>query len=300
LWPEEPREELPRSCFFGAAIFADLLAEEGCAGIRFHFGYDAGRERLPLRYAAVLEAVDGVGRSLELFADHGSLCPPNCPPDGPVGPGVLALAGRFIGSFIDKAYYQRLIDGYARMFPTEQRSVFIRREYIMAAMAESPRVCGIRFTYGQKEGDDPRSRIVLLMSCYETRNGNGVPKTLFTHRGHLTDAGDRVSSAECRELFDRHVNRMCVLLPLEPRQEMPRGCFFGIERLRELLATEGCVGARYHFGYDENAESLADKYAPVMEAVDSRGRGLEMFLETGQHCPPTCPPGGPGGTGLVL
>jgi len=90
LWPGESRAEMPRSIFFGKAILEDLLAADDCAGIRFHFGYDADRKRLPLRYAVVLEAVDGAGRSLELFVDTGGMCPPNCaPPDGPGGPGLV-------------------------------------------------------------------------------------------------------------------------------------------------------------------------------------------------------------------
>lgn len=202
---------------------------------------------------------------------------------------------RSIGSIITREYFEHLIDGFAQMHPTEEKSVYIAREFIAAALSESPEVCGIRFMYGQEEDADPESRIVLLMACYEKESGSPVPNLLLTSKGHLTQEGERVSANQCWELFDRHVSRMSVLMPEAARRDIPRGCFFGKESLKELIEREGCTGIRFHFGYNPATAYLPDRYESALEAMSSRVRSLGVFMEDGTRCPPICPPGSPEG-----
>jgi len=302
LLPDEHRKDIPRGCYFGREFLLHLLGQPECTGIRFHFGYDPTAGRLAERYAVVLEAVDDQGYSLGLFGDHGSLCPPNCPPIVPEGPGGWTLQAkpvRSIGSPVSREYYEYLIDGYARMHPAEEKSVYIAREIVTASLSDSPGACGIRFMYGLRSADDPRSRVVLLMACYEKLSDNLVPNLSFPALGYLTHAGERVSTEECFTLFDRHVGRMAGLLPAADRNQLPRGCFYGIETLQALLDHEGCAGIRFHFGYNATRSLLPLRYEVVLEAVNGLGRSLDLFFEEGQHCPYVCPPGWPG-SGLQL
>src|SRR5258708_5661471 len=147
---------------------------------------------------------------------------------------VLSIKKRVhsVGEYVSREYFQHLVTGYAQMHPTEEKSVFIHREHLIATLAESASVCGIRFMYGQREGDDPRSRTVLLMACCEgavkenvvgeRAAGQIAPKFLLTAKGHLTHAGERVSTDQCWAMVNRHVDRMSVLLPGKARKDIPR------------------------------------------------------------------------------
>jgi|GEM_PF-3929527 len=208
---------------------------------------------------------------------------------------------RSTGEYVSREYFQFLIDGYSQVHPTEEKSVFIARELIAAALAASPRVCGIRFVYGEEESG---SRVVILMSCAEAAGqskmpsmdeGVGTPKRLLPAEGLLTHAGGKLSMGECATLSEQYLDRMCALWPGESREEMPRSCFFGAVILEDLLAQEDCAGIHFHFGYDAGRERLPLRYAVVLEAVDGVGQSLELFADHGSLCPPNCPPIPPGG-----
>src|ERR1700750_2760045 len=161
---------------------------------------------------------------------------------------------RAIGGMIRKEYFDHLIEGYDRAHPTEEKSVVIPRALIDAALAESSAVCGIRFMYGQRQDADVRSRVVLLMPCYEKTTGNLVPNLFLTDEGYLTDDGTRVGLEECFEMFERHVDRMAALLPDASRKDLPRGVYFGVESLRALGDRADCAGVRFHFGYNADKD----------------------------------------------
>jgi hypothetical protein len=201
---------------------------------------------------------------------------------------------RSVGELISEEYYALLVEGYAQQHPTEQRSVIISKATILNALAESSSVCGVRFMYGLRTGDDQRSRTLVLMPCYEKLTGNKVPNILLSSKAYLTDAGDAVSAGECWEMYDCYVDRMCRLMPEEMRKDIPRGCFYGIDALRGLLSQERCAGIRYHFGYNPVTAYLPERYEAVLEAVDAHGRSLRVFMEDGNRCPTACgvPPTG--------
>jgi hypothetical protein len=204
-------------------------------------------------------------------------------------PTTTKLA-RHVGSFIPPSQFQQLVDGFASKHPTEQRSVLIAKELICSVLAESPQVCGIRFMYGLSDDNDPCSWTVILMPCVEKDHGNFVPNLLLTADGYSDHTGVRLSADSCWEILDRHVSRMCALLPGDARRDMPRGCFFGIMMLEELVGQADCEGVRFHFGYNPSTTFLADRYESVLEAADEAGMGLGIYLEDGTRCPPICPP----------
>jgi hypothetical protein len=193
-----------------------------------------------------------------------------------------------VGSIISYDYYQYLIQGYAEQHPTEQKSAFIPKEFILETLEKFPVVTGLRFMYGQKEGADPGSRTIVLMACDNSTVDRHVPNIILRPNGYLTDTGDRVSLDECWDLLTRHVDRMCSLMPEQTRKTVPRGCFFGINTVKQLLDTPGCAGIQYHFGYNSVPKILSDHYETVMEAVDVKRQSLNIFVEDGTRCPTAC------------
>jgi hypothetical protein len=193
-----------------------------------------------------------------------------------------------IGSCISHDYYQYLIKGYAEQHPTEQKSAFIPREFILETLEKFPVVTGLRFMYGQKEGADPGSRTIVLMACDNASADRHVPNIILRPKGYLTDTGDRVSLDECWDLLTRHVDRMCSLMPEQNRKTVPRGCFFGINIMKQLLDTPDCAGIQYHFGYNSVPKNPSDHYETVMEAVDINRQSLNIFVEDGIRCPTAC------------
>lgn len=193
-----------------------------------------------------------------------------------------------IGSYISHEYYRYLVDGYDQKHPTEQKSVFIPKEFILETLEKFPVVTGLRFMYGQKEGADPCSRTIVLMACDDASEDRHVPNLILVPKGYLTDTGERITLDECWDLLTRHVDRMCTLSPEESRKSIPRGCFFGINTLKGLLDTPGCAGIQYHFGYNPNKKNHSERYETVLEAVDADRKSLNMFVEEGQQCPTLC------------
>lgn len=199
---------------------------------------------------------------------------------------LLRKPAQNVGDFISYDYYRYLVEGFGQKHPTEERSVFVPREYILETLDRVPHVSGLRFVYGLKEGDDVTSRTVVLMACDDTSTDRILPNLILVPKGYLTHTGERLSIDRCWELFDNYVNRMCALMPEAPRKEIPRACFYGIESLKSLLGTAGCAGIRLHFGYNPSTELLPQRYEVVLEAVDNDRQSLNVYMEIGGLCPP--------------
>jgi hypothetical protein len=60
----------------------NLLETSGCEGIQYYFGYNPDIKMVPLRYEAVMEAVDKDRQSLNVYMEVGQLCPTICDPSG--------------------------------------------------------------------------------------------------------------------------------------------------------------------------------------------------------------------------
>jgi len=78
LLPGQPRKAVPRGCFFGINIMKHLLDTPGCAGINYHFWYNATPQIPSDHYEAVMEAVDINHQSLKIFVENGVRCPTAC------------------------------------------------------------------------------------------------------------------------------------------------------------------------------------------------------------------------------
>jgi hypothetical protein len=199
-----------------------------------------------------------------------------------------------IGSYISPDYYLSLVNGYAQRHPDEQKAVFIPKEFILETLEKFPVVTGLRFMYGQKEGADPGSRTIILMACDNSTSDRHVPNLILVPKGYLTDTGERITLDQCWDLLTRQVDRMCSLIPDEPRKNVPRGTFFGINILKSLLDMPGCVGIQYHFGYNSETDFPPERYETVMEAVDINRKSLHVFAENGLRCPTVCAGSCPG------
>jgi hypothetical protein len=140
LLPGEDRREVPRGCYYGADMLLDLLGKKGCAGIRYHFGYNAARNPLPDRYEVVLEAVDAAGSGLDWFVEQGQHCPPTCPPPA-VGGGVLMQAAVNLDLLVGGANGGALFEMYHHVSPVlvdaMQRLGVDHRAIYAEAFAES-------------------------------------------------------------------------------------------------------------------------------------------------------------------
>lgn len=194
---------------------------------------------------------------------------------------LLRKPAQNVGDFISYDYYRYLVDGFAQTHPTEEKSVFVPREFILETLDRVPHVSGLRFVYGHAD-----SRTVVLMACDDTSTDRILPHLILVPKGYLTHTGERLSIDRCWELFDNYVNRMCALMPEAPRKEIPRACFYGIESLKSLLDTVGCTGIRLHFGYNPTTELLPQRYEVVLEAVDKDRQSLNVYMEIGGLCPP--------------
>jgi hypothetical protein len=190
----------------------------------------------------------------------------------------------FIGDPISRDQFAYLVEGYHHQHPTEQKSVFIPRQYLSEALAASPNTAGVRFLYGIKDGDPEYSRTIILMSCNED------PAYPVDSETYLINTGECVSTGVWRKMLDRHIRRMSGLLPGEPAKDMPRSCFFGSNSLKALLRQTDCAGILYHFGFDNARPSLPERYQPVLEAVNRLHESLEIFIGNGGECPPLCTP----------
>ena len=76
LLPDARRNDIPRACFFGIHILEQMLTDENCAGIVYHFGYDPDKDPLALRYQAALVAVDPFMIPFDPPVDTSNPCPP--------------------------------------------------------------------------------------------------------------------------------------------------------------------------------------------------------------------------------
>jgi hypothetical protein len=138
------------------------------------------------------------------------------------------------------------------------------------------------------------------MACNATSMDRLLPNLIMAREGYLTDTGEKVSFNESWEMLSRYVRRMSSLMPEQPVKEIPRACFYGINSLKALLQQKDCAGINYHFGYNPYIQPVTQRYQTVLEAVNQQRESLDMFVDQGQLCPPTCPPGGQDLPGLVL
>lgn len=108
----EVLSKVHRGYFWGIQRISALLAQEGCDGVIFNFGYNAAHPFACKRNQQVLEAVDAGRQSLNVFMEYGQ-CSPPCdidPGDGGGGgvDGTGCLVKELMGRYGQKSTEQQL------------------------------------------------------------------------------------------------------------------------------------------------------------------------------------------------
>ena len=71
---------LPFSETFNREAFDNLLAQDGCEGIRLYYGMDADKKVHIIAVAVNKENVDIIPAGAEMLIENGIRCPLVCPP----------------------------------------------------------------------------------------------------------------------------------------------------------------------------------------------------------------------------
>ncbi|SEM60504.1 hypothetical protein SAMN04488505_105163 [Chitinophaga rupis] len=107
----EVLSKVHRGYFWGIQRISALLAQEGCDGVMFNFGYNAAHPFPCKRNQQVLEAVDAGRQSLNIFMEYGQCNPPcDIDPGGGGGgvEGTGCLVKELMGRYGQKSTEQQL------------------------------------------------------------------------------------------------------------------------------------------------------------------------------------------------
>ena len=201
-----------------------------------------------------------------------------------------------IGQFISHSEYQSLTSGFATRFPDATPAVFLSKQAILDCISTYPRLSGISFRYGLTDVNDPLSRKIIMVPCEHTMSATAGPDLVLLKEGYVSDNGEKVKGDELWKLLGNHVERVYNGRFHEVLSKVHRGYFWGIQRIKALLAQEGCDGVMFNFGYNAAHPFACKRNQQVLEAVDAGRQSLNIFMEYGQ-CSPPCldDPGDPGG-----
>lgn len=83
--PAVPIKEINRGVFWGRENLLQLIQQPDAAELKFYFGQSENAHIYPVGYHPVVTAVAENGKDLQLFLNHGELCPKYC--DGTGGDG---------------------------------------------------------------------------------------------------------------------------------------------------------------------------------------------------------------------
>jgi len=107
----EVLSKVHRGYFWGIQRISALLAQEGCDGVMFNFGYNAAHPFPCKRNQQVLEAVDAGRQSLNVFMEYGQCDPPCVFEPGGGGGGVEGtgcLVKELMGRYGSRGAIQQL------------------------------------------------------------------------------------------------------------------------------------------------------------------------------------------------
>jgi hypothetical protein len=198
-----------------------------------------------------------------------------------------------IGAPISAQECQQLKQGFAEKFPDQVPSVFISREIILNSIAGVSNISGILFAFGLDHADVSSSRSIIMVPCRNRANGESGMIPSMDNSGYLSDNGERIDFEKLMMLLGNHVANFSRVRAEIPLSKLPRGYFWGINKIVQLLQVENCAGLIFHFGYNPAMRAACRQFQCVLEVVDANHNSLNMFLEYGQ-CNPPCI-GEPGG-----
>jgi len=194
---------------------------------------------------------------------------------------------RSVGGSISPRRSEDLQTGFDRRFPGESAGVFIRKEYLLAALRQCPDASGLRFMYGLRSAGDPLSRVIVMVPCNSTSSHLSIPNSIILPGGYLTNTGQRAGLATTWNWLYQHAVRFSRLEEGAPFHRVIRGAFFGIDTLENMLADVSCTGIHYRMGYDPRENDAVQRHKPVLQPIDSSGN-TQDDMDMGSLCPPFC------------
>ncbi|MEO6524020.1 MAG: hypothetical protein ABIN91_20215 [Mucilaginibacter sp.] len=183
----------------------------------------------------------------------------------------------YVGEFRSQQECAHLTANFRKSFPDEITSVNIKRSVIQNLL-DNENVSGIRFMYGLGDKNDAASRVIILMPCNFTMQGN-IPNVIFNKSGFYTHNGDMISLDDACGKQVNHVFRMKSQNPEIAYTKILRGYFLGKAGLLELINRVTDEYVSYNFGYDITSNSTLK---PVIRSIDGDDDGLDH----GKLCPP--------------
>ena len=174
-------------------------------------------------------------------------------------------------------------DRYADQVP----SVFLSRELILSSIEGLSNLSGILFSFGLNDAAATASRRITLVPTRNTTNGESAIIPIITRSGYLCDNGERLDFDKFLTLLGNHTTDFKKAESEMSLTKLPRGYFWGINKIMNLLDVENCAGLVFHFGYNVAMQAPCRKFQCVLEAVDANNASLNAFMEYGQ-CEPPC------------
>jgi hypothetical protein len=201
-----------------------------------------------------------------------------------------------IGAPISEQDAQQLKAAFADRYPSQVPSVFLSREHILNAIEGVSNLSGILFVYGLGDANTAASRKIMLVPARNLSNGASGIIQVVSSKGYICDNGEIIGFEQLMQFLGNHVTNFKEIKEEIPLSKLPRGYFWGVNKIKKLLEVDQCAGFVFHFGYNPAMRAACRQFQSVLEVVDASHKSQHVFLEYGQ-CTPPCDDEGPGITG---
>jgi hypothetical protein len=132
-----------------------------------------------------------------------------------------------------------------------------------------------------------------------TRNkvdGGSSAIRIVSRNGYICENGERVNLEQFFTLLSNHVDNIKRIETEIALSRLPKGYFWGIQKVLKLLEVKSCAGLVFHFGYNPAMPTAAQQFQNVLEVVDAAHKSLNIYMEYGQcfcctdpnPCSPEC------------
>jgi hypothetical protein len=193
-----------------------------------------------------------------------------------------------IGAPISEQDSQQLTAAFAERYPSQVPQVFLSREHILNTIEGVSNLSGILFTYGLGDANDPASRRLILVPARNLSNGESGIIQVVSSKGYVCDNGEIIGFEQLMQLLGNHVTNFKEIKEEIPLSKLPRGYFWGVNKIKKLLEVDQCAGLVFHFGYNPAMRAACRQFQSVLEVVNASHKSEHVFLEYGQ-CSPPCP-----------
>jgi hypothetical protein len=192
-----------------------------------------------------------------------------------------------IGAPISALECQQLKADFVDRFPGQVPAVFISREHILNSIAGISDLSGIHFTYGLNDANTASSRRIIMVPARNLSNGESGMVQVVSSKGYICDNGETIPFEKLMQLLGNHVTNFAAIKEEIPLSKLPRGYFWGIDKINKLLQVDECAGLNFHFGYNPTLRAACRQFQMVLEVVDADHNSQNVFMEYGQ-CDPPC------------